>query len=137
MVLCDAVKLTLYLPYICQFWHVISYYCKWHVMCIIYKYRMIKVGTRPMGTFYVKYTYVFHTQGLADVWRVIPILQTSDNNLTSFIVQSVTRRRAILGSNNVQSVILDSLCKVTNFILSKSSVVYYVSKKQHQACIHQ
>jgi len=28
---------------------------------------MIKVGTRPMGTFYVKYTYVFHTQGLADV----------------------------------------------------------------------
>jgi len=28
---------------------------------------MIKAGTRPMGTFYVKYTIVSHTQDLADV----------------------------------------------------------------------
>jgi|GEM_PF-2887905 hypothetical protein len=27
----------------------------------------IKVGTRQMGTFYIKYTNVFHTQNLADV----------------------------------------------------------------------
>ena len=28
---------------------------------------MIKTGTRPMDTFYAKYTNVFHTQNLADV----------------------------------------------------------------------
>ena len=90
-----------------------------------------------MDTFYAKYTNVFHTQNLADVWRKIPILQTSDNNLTSFIAHKVTRRRTILGSNVVHSVILHSLYKVTNLILSKSSVVYCVNKKQHQACICQ
>lgn len=30
-------------------------------------YLMIKAGTRPMDTFYAKYTDVFHTQNLADV----------------------------------------------------------------------
>ena len=75
-----------------------------------------------MDTFYVLYTDVFHTQNLADVWRVIPTLQISDNNFWSFIIHRITRRRAILGSNVVQAVIIDSLYKVTNLILSKSSV---------------
>ena len=84
---------------------------------------MIKAGTSPMGTVYVKYTIVSHTQDLADVWRVIPILQILDNNFTSFIIHRITRRRTVLGSNVVQAVIIDSRYKVTNFILSKSSVV--------------
>lgn len=82
----------------------------------------IKVGTRQMGTFYIKYTNVFHTQNLADVWRAIPTLQISDNNLISFIIQKIARRRIILGSNVAQAVIIDSLYKVSNFILIKSSV---------------
>ena len=89
-------------------------------------YLMIKAGTRPMDTFYAKYTDVFHMQNLADVWSDIPILQTLDNNLTRFIIQKKQRRRTILGSNAVQSVIIidiDSLYKVMNLILPKSSVV--------------
>ena len=61
---------------------------------------MIKAGTRPMGTFYVKYTIVFHTQNLADVWRVIPIFQIWDNKLTNFIIHKKDIR-IILSSNRV------------------------------------
>lgn len=75
-----------------------------------------------MGTFYIKYTNVSHTQNLADVWRAIPILQILDNNLISFTIQKIARRRVISGSNVAQAVIIDSLYKVSNFILIKSSV---------------
>lgn len=49
-------------------------------------------------------------------------------------------RKAIgieLSSASVDAVMIDGVSKVTNFILSKSGVVYCQSKKQLQDCIYQ
>jgi hypothetical protein len=45
----------------------------------------------------------------------------------------------ILSSTSVDTVIfiIDGVSKVTNFILTMSGVVYYVSEKQLQDCIYQ
>lgn len=39
----------------------------WYVIYLYLCLSKIKVGTRQMGTFYIKYTNVSHTQNLADV----------------------------------------------------------------------
>ncbi len=43
----------------------------------------------------------------------------------------------ILSSASVDTVIIDCVSKVTNFILSMSGVVYCESEKQLQDCIYQ
>jgi len=91
-------------------------------------------GTRPTDTFYVKYTFVFHAQILADVWRIIPNMQICNHILNRFMAIRVVRR-VILSLASVNVVILFNVIKGKNFILTMSGVVYYESKKQLQDCI--
>lgn len=50
-----------------QHMHFIYQKDEWHTTCYYRLNLKIKVGIRPMDTFYTKYTIVFHTQDLADV----------------------------------------------------------------------
>ena len=91
------------------------------VQFMLFKMQKIEIGIRPVGTFYVKCTLVSHTQALADVWREIPISQTSNNVISSFIGKIV--KGTILSSIDVNTVIFNGVSKDTNSILSMSGVV--------------